>query len=364
MKKTLQRLGIATVGLSLCLWSCKEPVENNILTPVPAETHSIEKDLAQIEQKVPNLDGLKFKLPSNVSEKVIFSNSKAFKENFHVKLLARNKDAKARFSQYSFDLKTLENIIKKAKEKYPNFEKITEGGTELKKYFPELTEKQFSDRKNDIDAFFNQLIINEAIERTIDVMTLDKSKKSSKILSDFYSVKFDEWWFYITHSDYGSCAAEVKDKALMYANRLYAGEDQQDTRADAFRHAFWMNMLAKYGGSDESEVETAAIKAGAAGFYHEYGLDCWTCDYPPKAADSEMDLHNNYFGTDYFKTIAWTYVSWGGFWGLFADIDVDAPSDDWISSAIAWRVSNQSVQVSKDINSVLVVPRGTMVYFN
>jgi hypothetical protein len=31
MKKTLQRLGIVTVGLSLCLWSCKE--QDGILKP-------------------------------------------------------------------------------------------------------------------------------------------------------------------------------------------------------------------------------------------------------------------------------------------------------------------------------------------
>lgn len=31
MKKTLQRLGIVTVGLSLCLWSCKE--QDELLKP-------------------------------------------------------------------------------------------------------------------------------------------------------------------------------------------------------------------------------------------------------------------------------------------------------------------------------------------
>jgi len=45
MKKTLQRLGIVTVGLSLCLWSCKEQggnIEPNITKSSPTINAVIE----------------------------------------------------------------------------------------------------------------------------------------------------------------------------------------------------------------------------------------------------------------------------------------------------------------------------------
>jgi hypothetical protein len=42
MKKTLQRLGMVTVGLSLCLWSCKE--QDGILKPSEGNT-SLSKEI-------------------------------------------------------------------------------------------------------------------------------------------------------------------------------------------------------------------------------------------------------------------------------------------------------------------------------
>lgn len=91
-----------------------------------------------------------------------------------------------------------------------------------------------------------------------------------------------EKWFLLTHPHLVGTIRDDANKALVEAQRRFAGARLHNGTGDAFRHCYWSALLGRDIGKDNATEFTTA---------HE----SWSGNPPRERA---MDLHNNAIGVD------------------------------------------------------------------
>lgn len=122
-----------------------------------------------------------------------------------------------------------------------------------------------------VEAMWKSLVSYEQSE-------VERSSERAALSGYPYALTSAEKWLLLTNPWYAPQTKSASDKATAEALRQWPG-DQHNTRADAFRHAFWNVLLSKYISISWAEKYTNAHESAS-----------------PDGLEKRMDLNNNVVG--------------------------------------------------------------------
>jgi len=145
----------------------------------------------------------------------------------------------------------------------------------------EMTEKIIHEKPDITEAELREALFNNLRELKKQV---DAGKVPLAKVSGSTALCSEELWLLLWNPWNVSPTKQASDDASNEARRQWP-KDQYQTKADAFRHAFWNILLAKRISLTWAEKYTNAHEA-----CHQGNLD------------KAMDLHNNYVGRTIYKS--------------------------------------------------------------
>lgn len=322
MKNLQSRILISIALLGLLIVGC-EKNDSNIKDSEKAKT---------IE-----FNGLSVNLPSNYDECTLNLDIEALKSvYFNSKSCNGLKSAS---DTIKITIEEMDAISNNVINNYPDTHNLTESDiARIQLDFNGISEQQISDNIAIIDSFYTACIRYENVLALANYNP-DILKSSSDYMG--YDVSKAEFWALVWHPRLIKGTRKATDKAIELTGQYFPNQDAWRTKADAFRHALWNALIAKYIGDKRNQISECTDWAKKFTDKHEEGAskpsDMTKEDFE---FDQEMDYHNNKIGRDYFKSVAWRErPCW-----LCAK-DVKAPSEKVIADAI-FEKTNSAKKVS------------------
>lgn len=295
--------------------------------------------------------GLKVKLPNRYNKDVLSLElsdlqNKFYKNNsIHPMRIQSASD-----TNMGITLEEITEIIDTILIQYPTLNNLTENDIkQIKLNFPDLSKEEIIKNIDVIEEFYTAFIRYELVEN-LGKLSPQKQDGRHKVNANYgynygYNLNSSEFWFLVSHPGIAKPIKEATDKAKKLTDLYFTGTSPSQTKADAFRHAIWNVLIAKYIGKTRSSIPFCIDRARTFTTLHETGT--------PKPAntsdaawelDVQMDLHNNNQGLIYFEKVAWInhHKTW------FYTIDrVTTPYDDEIAKDI-----KAKADVAKKIDSI------------
>jgi hypothetical protein len=291
------------------------------------------------EKQMIDFCGLKVKLPTGYDEKVLSLNLSDLQGNYY-----SNKSKfglkSASSDEMDITLEEMDNLVTSVLIHYPNTDSLTERDIEIiQNDFNGIDEIKIYENIDVIDSFYNALIRYDYVD------TLSKHYSLNlKSTNDYlgYDVSKAEFWALVWHPRLVKPTRSATDKAIELTGQYFPGQAAWRTKADAFRHAIWNALIAKYVGDKKNKIDECVDWAKKFTDKHEEGAerpaDMTQEDFD---FDKAMDYHNNKIGRDYFKSVAWTDKrKW------YQPTRVKAPSETTMADAIF-----EKTKVAKKVSS-------------
>lgn len=224
------------------------------------------------------------------------------------------------------DLSELAEMTRKAEKKYPDLRNMEEKEVEKTlKYFNKLDKKGVYDNRETVMEFFEKLI---GYDLATEIAKRPANSNKRTTIDTPPGVNNCEIAFLIANSRMAEGAEYARYQAPIYEAQKFpntAGND--DTHANAFKHAIWNALIAKHGGNRYGTVSKAIEKTRALTTLHE------TCEGSPGTElQHALDLHNNDVGLGYFSIFGYTYQV-GCFLGI-CNYNVTGPADQTMADAL------------------------------
>jgi len=243
-------------------------------------------------------------------------------------------------------LEEMDVIANSIIDKYPDLYNLTDTDIEtIQNDFNGINEITISENIELIDSFYNALIRFEFVD-TLSKYTPSKLKSYSDYFG--YDVSSAEFWALVWHPRLVNSTMKATNKTIELTGNKFPNQGAWRNKADAFRHAIWNALIAKYVGDQKNSIDKCIEWAKLFTDKHEEGsvkpADMTDEDFE---FDHAMDYQNNKIGRDYFKSVAWTEKKcW------LCSTVVLAPSDETISDAIYNKTTVAKKVASKsEINS-------------
>lgn len=239
-------------------------------------------------------------------------------------------------------LKELDSIADIALSNYPNLDELSPEDVELITLsFPDLTSRELISENIEVVSEYYEALIRYDLYNLLSDLQPVSGGRTLYYTSDINSAEF---WAFFWHATLISRTRDATDKTLEITNQKFLGAAMYQDKADAFRHALWNALIAKYVGDKKNEISKCTDWAKTVTDAHENGAS-----KPSNLTNAEfdfdkgMDFHNNEQGRKYFATVAWVVkLCW------LCEKDVKSPSNEVIADALYLKAVNQSYLVSNN----------------
>ncbi len=279
-----------------------------------------------------NFEGFKVTLPVGIDNNVLHMDLNDLQNLYYQSLSSFGKEISN--DNIDITLEELALITDNILQKYPDPTDLSETNIDrILNDFSELNENNINEYIDVIDSFYTKIIRYELAD-TLAKTQISLSKSASGYGSN---ISFAEIWTLIWHP---RLIIPTRD-AVNQANILTSDEEwgkfpgirSYKNIVDAYKHAIWNVLIAKYVGDKKNSIEKCVNWAKKFTDKHEEGQK------KPQAMsladfnlECEMDYHNNKIGRDYFSNVAWTEKQG-------TKTIVMAPSDNSIADAIYEKTS-------------------------
>ena len=264
----------------------------------------------------------------------------------------------SRLSFEEMEYPTLEEVAALEEEnlkKYPDFNEMADEDVEwIKRDFPTLSEQEIAENIEAISEYYMQ---NLRYDLVVDLA--EGAGELRRAYGDYYPYKLcsKEFWFLVWRPTAAIQINKAKSDAYEYADEFYPDMGGWQTKKDAFRHAIWNVLIAKYYGGKKKSIHKGVNMARRISNLHE---ECNAERDDAEDWDMEMDYHNNRVGRDYFESVAKIKTKRRRFW--FKKKWLECPSNSVLKTEIKNR-SDRAYKASKDVNAVRRVSNARLVYF-
>ncbi|MFV0531035.1 MAG: DUF6973 domain-containing protein [Flavobacteriales bacterium] len=205
-------------------------------------------------------------------------------------------------SNLKLSLEELSAITESVSQDIPDFENMSAHDIELiQKVFVGISESDIENEKDQIQSVFNKIQQYKIAQSTRMNKTI-----SARALSYPAGLCRDEFWLLFLNPQYIIGTQKASTEAANLTIEKFGSSDYNGS-GDAFRHALWNALIAKYCGSVTNSVDKAVNWAEKFTNTHE---ECGSS----ALLESKMDLHNNDFGQRYFYKVAWVEEKQVWFW--------------------------------------------------
>ena len=246
----------------------------------------------------------------------------------------------------------LANLVEFHAQKYPDTDALEKKDIDLiKTHFPDLTEAEIDKNINKIAAYYEKNLQYDVIKALSKGGVASSNNGREQYV---YELCNREFWIVAGRIYAADAVRDATNDARTYTEELYGFSGGGD-RSDAFRHATWNMLIAKYYAQKKRDKLAGFILAADFTRAHE---SCNISDGHPDY-DVAMDLHNNHAGRLYFSRV----VTQRNRKGIFRRDEIIAPDNAIIKNDIKAMADN-AIQVSKDVNSVNSINENQLVYFN
>ncbi|MFA9388769.1 MAG: hypothetical protein ACERKD_03125 [Prolixibacteraceae bacterium] len=257
----------------------------------------------QVDENVIEYGSLKVKLPINYNESVLTLKLEDLQNHY---FLINSKKLKSNSISDRPDI-TMEELNELASAvllKYPDMGELSESDILLiQENFNGIPESTIYKNIELIDSFYSALIRFDYFD-TISKYIPIQYKSANDYFG--YNVSFAELWALAWHPSLVGPTMDATNKAIELTGQYFPTEDPWRTKADAFRHAMWNVLIAKYVGDKKNSIEKCVSWAKKFTDKHEEGAD-----KPEEMTqddfdfDQSMDFHNNEYGRNCFSSVAW-----------------------------------------------------------
>lgn len=207
--------------------------------------------------------------------------------------------------------------------------------------YPLLSKQEIIENLPIISLIYQSEISSLAINDIIQLSNIDDLSSSQRNIYDKTYDIFDEK---VTLGEVAACLKhpfsaitlmKQKDIAFNLTKQYMKYHDHTDDKSDAFRHAIWNIVMAKEGWGLKNEKIAWANDFATA---HEAGKKYY-------GLASEMDLHNNRVGLNYYKSVATKTYSKILWWNI--ETGVKEPGYDVACKYIKQKTEN-AILVNKN----------------
>jgi hypothetical protein len=326
MKTKILFLSLAFI---VTLASCSKEAD---LTPKPIQNN--------IKNQI-SLSDVRIRMPENMSKDIVSLNLTDLQRLFY-STNNQNTNKLNAPNNIGYSLDELNSTIATISKQYPSTDSLTTNEIEkINENFPYLSTNEIIENIDVIDSFYKSLIRYETVKKMSNRDKPDYVK--SNIKSDYfgYDLNTEEFWYLVWNPSLADPVKKATNKAFELTESNFKGQSAYRNKADAFRHATWNALMAKYIGENSGSVSDCINKARTFSNKHESGasqpasltLEDWTLD-------KTMDLHNNNIGLNYFASKAWIVKE-----GWLKVKRVRAPSETEIASSIK-EYSNNAMKIT------------------
>ncbi len=250
------------------------------------------------------------------------------------------------FSYPSLD--ELAFLVSTIEKKYPDINN-PDHAERIRQQFPKLTDEEIDNNMDKIQGYYLKHIQYEVID------TLSRTMKNKKINSSgrvayVYDMCPNEFWFMAAHLTSAQLAADAFHNALSFTVEKYGTHSDDHKKSNAFKHAIWNALLAKYHGKKKKNVNKGRDFAKGLTDAHE---DCNIDNGAPGWATA-MDLHNNHVGRLVYKWNSSVSGSWPNkkFNTLY----------DWEFKEDLYARSGNAIKVNESIPAINAINDQFLVY--
>lgn len=267
-----------------------------------------------------------------------------------------NNDRKARDASAIVypSISTLSDLIETHTKKYPDTDRMNGKDIALISEHFAMSKQEIAEHIDTIEEYYLRNLQYDIIQSLLTIRESNDAYTNTK--SQYYpgGLCKDEFWVVFGRLKAIDAVEDASERAIAFTNELYPGMSHYQNQADAFRHAVWNTLIAKYYAQKKRDIAKGIELAKDFTSAHE---DCNDAEGAP-VYDVEMDLHNNELGRHYFSSVASVRKRKG----LFRRDEIIAPSDNAIRDVLKLRADNGS-KVAKDVGSVNSVDIDRLVYF-
>lgn len=238
------------------------------------------------------------------------------KDDYKQKLKTATPSLKSGKVKIEYPLRLMASLCEKVLQNYPLIDSIIEFD-KIRLNFPELSDEQIMNNIGTIDSFYNCLIRYD-LAKEISKSDLKKFLKDNETVnkprlkssSDYFGTGLnqDEFWFIFWHARFAIPIETATLDAIDFTDSYFAGYDQAQDIADAYRHAVWNALICKESAPKKEWVSECQSIAKGFTDAHETGATTPSNFTEEEwAIDQSMDYHNNSVGRYYFGTVASSY---------------------------------------------------------
>lgn len=305
-----------------------------LLTLIIFTLTSCDKTTDVENQQITNaveFGGLKVNLPSNYNKSVLSLSLSELQNQFYYSKSGGL--SKVKSSDYtSITLDRMAILAEEVISKYPNLYSLTVNDISIiKRDFIGMDEKSITENIEVIDSFYTALSRYDLV-RALSTENLSPSLIKSGVSSEYlgYNLNSSEFWYFVWHPALAKPIQDATNKANELTATNFPNSSKYQDKGDAFRHAIWNALMAKYIGLDKNNIADCIDRAKDFSDKHESGGEkpANMTDEQYKL-DGQMDYHNNEQGRNYFVSEAWIIRE-----GFFRVKRVRAPTEDEMAKAI------------------------------
>lgn len=249
----------------------------------------------------------------------------------------------------------LADLVEIHAQKYPDTDALEKEDIDsIKKHFPDLSEAELDKNMIKIAAYYEKNLQYDVIK----ALSKNGVTKPSNGREQYaYGLCDREFWIVAGRIYAADAVRDATNDAFAYTDEIYPKPtwSQYQDRADAFRHAIWNMLIAKYYAQKKRDKLAGFILAADFTRAHE---SCNISDGSPDY-DVEMDLHNNHVGLLYFSRV----VTQRNRKGIFRRDEIIAPDNATIKTDIKSMADN-AVGASANVNAVRNVSSEDLVFIN
>ena len=293
--------------------------------------------------------GLKVSLPSGYDKSVLSLDLTDLQNQFYSsKTGGSSKVKSSEYTNITFERMAI--LAEEVISKYPNIDSLTAADIALIKHdFIGIDDETIENNIEIIESFYTALIRYDLV-KVLSQKNTTPLKAKSVVSNDYfgYEMNSSEFWYFVWHPALAKPIQNATSKANELTATKFPSSSRYQDKGDAFRHAIWNALMAKYIGLDKNNVADCIDRAKDFSDLHESGgQKPGNMTDEQYKLDGQMDYHNNGQGRNYFVSVAWIIKE-----GFFKVKRVRAPSEEQMANDILelTKTAKKVVTVS-DINS-------------
>ncbi|WP_162633098.1 DUF6973 domain-containing protein [Echinicola strongylocentroti] len=152
---------------------------------------------------------------------------------------------------------SLEELViaeQKALENYPDLYNMNDKDIErIREDFPELTDEQLAENIELIEEYYEK---NLQYDIFLEILSISAGTESSLVSRVNYyggAACGEEFWFLYSRPTAATAVMKAKEQSEKFEYDIYGGNFGQ-TKSDAFRHAAWNALIAKYYADSKKDI--------------------------------------------------------------------------------------------------------------